>query len=241
MSHRDNDKLFSVHFYATAPYPCSYLNDRQARSQVAIPTESIDAAIYSQLIRIGFRRSGLFTYRPYCDNCDACVSVRLPVAEFQPNRSQRRAATRHIDLSARLLPLEYREDHYQLYRRYQETRHSSGSMAADDRGQYTEFVLKSGVESWLAEFRLDGELKMVSLIDRLDDGLSAVYTFFDPDDTHASYGTYNVLWQIGLARRLGLPYVYLGYWVAECRKMSYKIRFRPLEYLQNGLWVRKDA
>lgn len=241
MSHRDNDRIFTVHFYATAPYPCSYLDDRQARSQVAIPSEAIDTRVYSQLVKIGFRRSGLFTYRPYCDHCAACVSVRIPVSEFAPDRSQRRAARRHGGLRARLLPLGYDEEHYQLYQRYQSSRHAGGSMAGDDRSQYTEFILKSGVDSWLAEFRDNGVLKMVSLIDRLDDGLSAVYTFFDPDDEKASYGVYNVLWQIGLSVRLQLPYLYLGYWVRECRKMTYKTRYQPLERLVDGQWRRAAA
>mgnify|MGYP000022284339 FL=1 len=240
MSLRDNHAMLTVRFYATAPYACSYLPDRQARSQVAMPAESIDAGVYSQLVRIGFRRSGLFTYRPYCDACQACISVRVPVAEFTPGRSQQRAWRRHCGLSVRLLPLEFDEEHYRLYRRYQLSRHKGGSMEDDSRQQYSEFILKSGVESWLAEFRDGNRLCMVSLIDRLEDGVSAVYTFYDPDEPRASFGTYNVLWQIRLARQLGLPYLYLGYWIADCRKMAYKTNFRPLERLVHGVWRRQD-
>ena len=145
MSLRDNHAMLTVRFYATAPYACSYLPDRQARSQVAMPAESIDAGVYSQLVRIGFRRSGLFTYRPYCDACQACISVRVPVAEFTPGRSQQRAWRRHCGLSVRLLPLEFDEEHYRLYRRYQLSRHKGGSMEDDSRQQYSEFILKSGV------------------------------------------------------------------------------------------------
>jgi arginine-tRNA-protein transferase len=177
MSHRDDPQAVAIHFYATAPYPCSYLDGRQARSQVAIPAEAIDAAVYSQLVKLGFRRSGLYTYRPYCDSCQSCVPVRLPVADFSPNRSQRRGWQRLQAMEVSLLPLEYRDDHYQLYHRYQQSRHAGGGMAEDNVQQYSEFILKSGVDSMLAEFRLDGALKMVSLIDRLGDGLSAVYTF----------------------------------------------------------------
>ena len=237
MSHRDASETVAIHFYATAPYACSYLHAREARSQVAIPSESIDRAVYSQLIQLGFRRSGLYTYRPYCDNCQACVPVRIPVDGFAPNRSQRRACNRHRDLKVRLLPLRYSAEHYELYRRYQAARHLGGGMSDDDPVQYADFILKSGVESWLAEFRQDDVLKMVSLIDRLDDGLSAVYTFYEPDDPHASYGSFNVLWQVDLARRLGLRYVYLGYWIGESRKMSYKAAYRPLEKLLMGRWV----
>ncbi|WP_239688665.1 hypothetical protein [Aquitalea magnusonii] len=122
MSHRDAGPAVAIHFYATAPYTCSYLDGRQARSQVAIPAEAIDAAVYSQLVRLGFRRSGLYTYRPYCDSCQACVPVRLPVASFTPNRSQRRSWKRLQAMEVRLLPLQFRQDHYQLYRDYQQSR-----------------------------------------------------------------------------------------------------------------------
>ncbi|MCW3479252.1 arginyltransferase [Neisseriaceae bacterium JH1-16] len=237
MSHRDpNQQTVAIHFYATALYPCSYLPGLQARSQVAIPADTIDADVYSQLVRLGFRRSGLYTYRPYCDSCKACVPVRVPVARFQPNRSQRRALRHHEGLTARLLPLQFHDDHYQLYRRYQRSRHAGGGMAEDDPQQYTEFILKSGVESSLVEFRLEGVLKMVSLIDHLSDGLSAVYTFYEPDEPHASYGVYNVLWQMAQAQRQGLPYLYLGYWIEACRKMAYKSAYRPLEVLIDGRW-----
>jgi arginyl-tRNA--protein-N-Asp/Glu arginylyltransferase len=237
MSHRDDPQAVAIHFYATAPYPCSYLDGRQARSQVAIPAEAIDAAVYSQLVKLGFRRSGLYTYRPYCDSCQSCVPVRLPVAEFSPNRSQRRSWQRLQAMEVSLLPLEYRDDHYQLYHRYQQSRHAGGGMAEDNVQQYSEFILKSGVDSMLAEFRLAGELKMVSLIDRLGDGLSAVYTFYEPEDAKASYGVFNVLWQVELARVWGLPYLYLGYWIADCRKMAYKSQYRPLEQLRDGRWI----
>lgn len=236
MSHRDQDAVAVVHFYATAPYGCSYLDGRLARSQVAVPAEAIDTVVYSQLIALGFRRSGAFTYRPYCDACNACVPVRVPVDRFDPDRSQRRAEKRHQGLQANILPLAFVEEHFDLYRRYQQARHDGGGMSEDDPVQYAEFILKSRVESLLVEFREQGVLKMVSLIDRLADGLSAVYTFFEPDDRAASYGVYNVLWQIRLARQLGLPYLYLGYWISESPKMSYKTRYQPLERLDNGLW-----
>ncbi|MBP7970908.1 MAG: arginyltransferase, partial [Aquaspirillum sp.] len=168
--------------------------------------------------------------------------VRVPVAEFEPSRTQRKLWRRHQPLQAQLHNLHFDEEHYQLYNCYQQARHDGGSMAEDDRQQYSDFILKSTMESWLATFREpDQTLRMVSLIDRLDDGLSAVYTFFDPQPANASFGTYNVLWQIELCRRLRLPYLYLGYWVKECRKMAYKTNFQPLERLSQGRWQRLEG
>lgn len=155
---------------------------------------------------------------------------------FQASRSQRRAAVRHQNLATRVVPLAFYEAHYALYARYQSARHAGGTMADDDRNQYAEFILKSHVTSKLIEFFEGDTLRMVSLIDQLDDGLSAVYTFFEPDMPQASYGVYNVLWQIAECKRLGLPYLYLGYWVNQCRKMTYKMKFQPLEQLVSGQW-----
>lgn len=228
--------LSALQLYLTAPYPCSYLPDRLARSQVATPSFLITTPVYSELVKRGFRRSGTFTYRPRCDDCRACVPVRVEVNAFAPRRTHRRAWLHHSDLKTSLHELNDNEEYFTLYQRYQAERHRDSGMDHDSREQYRNFLLQSHVDSILVEFREQETLRMVSLIDILEDGLSSVYTFYDPDVAHASFGTYNVLWQIELCRELQLDYLYLGYWIKESAKMAYKANFHPLQGLIQGEW-----
>ncbi|MFA5370371.1 MAG: arginyltransferase [Sideroxydans sp.] len=238
MSLLNDIPLSTLQLYLTAPYPCSYLPQQEARSQVATPAFLITPKVYTELVHHGFRRSGSFTYRPRCGSCQQCVPVRVMVDEFRPSRAQRRSWKRHHALRVEILPLQDKAEYFALYERYQRTRHSNGSMAENTPEQYRNFLLQSHVDSLLVEFREHGELRMVSVVDVLGDGLSAVYTFYDPDIAQTSFGIFSVLWQIELCRKLQLPYLYLGYWIRASHKMSYKINFPPLQGLRNGEWAR---
>ncbi|MDN5843845.1 MAG: arginyltransferase [Alcaligenaceae bacterium] len=238
---KPNESIFrKLQFYTTANYPCSYLPGRAARSQVAAPAHLVDDASYSRLIEQGFRRSGLFTYRPDCEHCQACIPIRIDVQRFTRHRTHRKVWNRLSGpegLHTHLSPLHWDAGHFELYQRYQQARHPGAGMDQDDQAQYTQFLLTSRVHSNMAEFRdRQGVLRMVAIMDQTDTGLSAVYTFYDPD-WHGSLGTYGILWQIEACRRLGLPWLYLGYWIEESRKMAYKGQFRPHQILRGGVWI----
>lgn len=237
VSDSSDSNVKNIQFYLTASYPCSYLDHKDARSQVASPSYAVDSRVYSQLIRMGFRRSGLFTYRPCCDNCEACIPIRVLVDQFVPTRSQKRTALKHRDLAIKLIRPSFKQEHYALFMRYQAQRHPDGGMNQDSTEQYSQFLLRSQVDSYLVEFSdpKTQQIKAVMLIDETDDGISAVYTFYEPEN-QSSYGTFAILWAIEFTKKHQLPYLYLGYWIADSKKMNYKKSFFPSEVYRHDQW-----
>lgn len=229
-------QLNGLAFYASRPLPCSYLPERETVNLFTDPDAPMSMAIYSRLADFGFRRSGSHVYRPRCPGCQACVPARVPVRAFSPNRSQRRCKQRNADLAITARPAAYDEEAFTLYRRYIASRHAGGGMDDPQPDQYLSFLTSGWAESLFVEYRLHGTLLAVSVLDVLEQGLSAVYTFFDPEQTDRSLGRLAVLWAIDEARRRGLGWLYLGYWIADCRKMQYKQEYRPLELLRAGAW-----
>ncbi len=234
------DPVHGLRLFLSADHPCSYLPNRLARHLVADPA-AVSNRVYSHLATLGFRRNGDYVYRPHCRGCRACLSLRIPVAAFQPNRAQRRVWRNNEELTVSCQRAHFAPEHYRLFARYLRRRHPDGGMDAGTPESYLGFVSAPWSDTRLCEFRLDDRLLAVAVIDRLEDGLSAVYTFFDPAAAARSLGTYAILWQIDAARRLGLTWVYLGYWVEQCRKMAYKANFRPHQLFSEGRWTAVDS
>jgi leucyl-tRNA---protein transferase len=224
-------------FYTTAPLPCPYVAGRTERKVVTEITGAEADALHDRLSRAGFRRSHNIAYAPVCPGCNACVPIRIPVATFQADRTLRRIARANATLEASEVPARATAEQFQLFQRYQQVRHGDGDMATMSFYDYRAMVEDTPIETCMVEFRdADERLVGACLTDRLGDGLSAVYSFFAPGEDRRSLGTYTILWLIARAKQHGLPYVYLGYWVPDSRKMSYKARFRPSEILSGGAW-----
>lgn len=230
------DARHTIAVFHSQTMPCSYLPGRQSANLVIDPRLHITAPLYNDLLDNGFRRSGTHVYRPHCPTCDACVPVRVPVARFTPDRSQQRAWQRNRDLTHVSQPPQLTEEQYDLYVRYQLSRHPDGGMADATPEHCADFLTASGLDTRFHEFRANGRLLAVAVTDHLPRGLSAVYTFFEPALPERGLGTWSILWQIRTATALDLPWLYLGYWIAECQKMRYKARFRPLEAYHDGDW-----
>jgi leucyl-tRNA---protein transferase len=224
--------------YLSLPHPCSYLDGRMSTILFVDPQRILNEGEYGAFVRQGFRRSGDLVYRPHCQGCRACVAVRVPVREFAPTRGQRRVWNRNRDIEVIEKPARFEAAHFDLYRRYQAGRHPDSGMNDADPQKYLGFLTSCQVETVFFELRAQGCLLGIAVADLLPNGLSAVYTFYDPDLPQRGLGVYAVLWEIAETARRGLDHLYLGYWIAESPKMSYKANYRPVEALQDGRWVR---
>jgi len=228
-----------VPLYLGHEHECPYLPGRTARMAFIPPDLPLSQSDFSLLLANGFRRSGDLVYRTYCESCAACVPVRISVADFQPNRAQRRIARGNAGLRIIEKPAEYDDEHYRLYLRYLQSRHPESNMGQCSAEEYVGFLGNVRFEGTrFFEFRDNDNLLAVAVVDMLDHGFSAVYTFYAPDAQSRSLGTFAVLWQIEEAQRRGRGWVYLGFWVKKCRKMAYKSAFRPLERLVGREWIR---
>jgi len=236
--HRQRSRGIQPSLYLTGVHPCSYLPGLSARTLFVDPLATMDGLLYERLLGIGFRRSGSHVYRPACGPCLRCVPVRIPVERFVPNRSQRRNTQLNADVTLVERPADFDQEHFGLYEAYVCDRHPGSSMADTiDAKSYRDFLIRPwGGETLLLELRLDKQLLGVAVTDCLPGALSAVYTYFNPELAKRALGTYAVLRQIYLAHQLGLNYLYLGYWIEECRKMSYKNGYRPLQAFIGGRW-----
>ena len=225
-----------VRLFQTLPHACGYFAERTAQNLVIDPASPHLAQIYEAALAKGYRRAGGHVYRPHCRGCRACIAARIPVAQFQPDRSQRRCAERNRDLTFAVTPARYAEEHFALYRRYLGVRHSGGGMDDPDIEDFERFLYTPWSPTQFLELRLRDRLLAVAVTDVAANGLSAVYTFYDPDERMRGLGTYAILRQLEFARERGLPHVYLGFWIEDHPKMGYKSRFRPLELLGANGW-----
>jgi len=225
-----------VRLFQTLPHPCGYFADRTAQNLVIDPACEHLPQIYEAALVKGFRRAGGHVYRPHCGACRACVAARVPVADFKPDRSQRRCMKRNADLETRIARAEFRDEYFDLYRRYLNVRHHDGGMDNPDIDDFGRFLYTAWSPTYFIELRLHDRLLGVAVTDVAPAGLSAVYTFFDPAENDRGLGTYAILQQIEIARARNVPHVYLGFWIDAHPKMDYKTRFRPLELLGADGW-----
>ncbi len=231
----DNDSQY-LRFFLTAPHECHYIEGNEATSLFADPLSPKNKLLYSSLVANGFRRSGEHLYRPHCANCQECIPARIPVETFSPRRHQKRAFKLNKDLSTTFTVAEFNTEHFELYRKYISTRHQDSDMNNPTEDSYQNFLWCKWSETRLVEYRLNEKLLAVAVIDELLDGCSAVYTFFDTDYATRSLGKYVILSLIKLTKELGLSYLYLGYWITGCQKMSYKTEYQPLECFLGNQW-----
>ena len=229
--------MTSIPLLLSEQHECSYFNDRTAQSAFIHPAVDLTPAIYSQLLSKGFRRSVSQVYSPHCFTCQDCIAVRVPVNDFIPSRNQKRILKKNQDTKVHIRAANFEARHYRLYLLYQQTRHAGSSMADTSPEDYMNFLATDWCDTWFVEFEYQGKLAAIAIMDKLPDSISAVYTFFDPDLSHLSLGNYAVLWQILHSQHLNLKWVYLGFWISDCRKMSYKNKYRPIQAFVNEQWL----
>jgi arginine-tRNA-protein transferase len=231
-------ELEELQFFQTQPHKCSYIADQNATTIFLNPQQKIDSALYAQLSEYGFRRSGRHIYKPLCANCQACVPMRVPVNLFTPNRQQRRTRKRNQDLTISTVNTIDTDEHYNLYETYIRERHADGDMYPPSREQFLGFLSKEWPSVRYYEYRYQGKLVATSIADVMDNGISAVYTYYDPFEKNRSLGSFVILYLIEQAKMHHLPSLYLGYWIKSSPKMCYKSSYRPLE-IQNGYqWIK---
>ena len=233
-----NFQTHRLGFYITPTHACNYLDGKQASTLFADPDYPMTREMYSRLAGRGFRRSGDYLYQPHCGTCKACVPVRIPVNEFIWKRTFTRTWKRNQDLTVRMCKANFSQEHQDLYGRYISTRHKGGGMDNPQAGNYLSYLTSNWMDTVFYEMRLQHRLMAVAVVDQLDGGLSAVYTFYDPEEKQRSLGTFAILYEVSEARRLGLDWLYLGYWIKDCHKMNYKNVYKPLEYYRNNTWGR---
>ncbi|NOX51088.1 MAG: arginyltransferase [Gammaproteobacteria bacterium] len=226
-----------VQFFLTPKHPCSYLHRNNAQTLFFDPRQTVSPEIYQNLTNQGFRRSGSHLYRPHCGSCQACIPTRVPVANFQPRRSQRKVLRRNLDIEVRIEEATFSRLHYNLYERYIGLRHPEGDMYPASEDQYRSFLLSPWSNSIFVSLYLGARLLSVAVTDKQPQGLSAIYTFFEPTQERRSLGVLSILKQIELCQELHLRHLYLGYWIKDCQKMSYKIDFKPAEIFVDNRWV----
>ena len=225
-------------FFLTPGHKCSYIQGREAHTLFLDPRDTHSPDTYARLTQIGFRRSGGHLYRPHCNQCRACIPTRIPVENFSLSRRFQRIIKKNQDLEIRIERAEFSSEYYELYVRYITGRHRDGDMYPPTPEQFRSFLLASWSETFFLSIYISGQLSAVAVTDVSSKSLSAIYTFFDPDFSHRSLGVYSVLKQIDECRQRNLDYLYLGYWIKDAKKMSYKTEYRPIELLINQRWVK---
>jgi arginine-tRNA-protein transferase len=228
----------NIPLFLTEPHPCSYLDGKLARSLFVHPDYKMTADLYGRLIAQGFRRSGDDVYRPHCQPCAACVPARISVADFKPDRSQKRCWGKNSAMQVLVKPAVFEQAHYEMYLRYQAVRHGDGDMAHSSPDDYLGFLSSSWCNTQFIEFSIGNRLAGIAVVDFLSNAWSAVYTFFEPEFSSYSLGVYAVLWQIEALKRQQQEFLYLGFWIKDCQKMAYKSNYRPLQVLLDDQWIK---